>query len=54
MSVYGVLLFVHVLGAAVWLGGEVAMLGLRALALRSGDGGGRWHSYGTRIVSISS
>lgn len=34
---YDVLIFMHVLGAAVWLGGEAAMFGLRALALRSGD-----------------
>lgn len=37
ITLYGVLLFLHVLGAAVWFGGEVMMLGLRALALRSGD-----------------
>lgn len=37
MTLYGVLLFLHILGAAVWLGGELVMFGLRALALRSGD-----------------
>ncbi len=39
MTLYGVLLFLHILGAAVWLGGEIAMFGLRAMALRSGDRG---------------
>lgn len=37
ITLYSVLLFLHILGAAVWLGGEAMMLGLRALALRSGD-----------------
>jgi putative copper export protein len=37
ITLYSVLLFLHILSAAVWLGGEVAMFGLRALALRSGD-----------------
>ncbi|MGH3034543.1 MAG: DUF2269 family protein [Gaiellaceae bacterium] len=37
ITLYGVLLFLHILGAGVWFGGEAAMFGLRALALRSGD-----------------
>jgi uncharacterized membrane protein len=37
ITLYSVLLFLHILGAAIWLGGEAVMLGLRALALRSGD-----------------
>ena len=37
ITLYGVLLFLHILGAGVWLGGEAMMLGLRALALRGGD-----------------
>jgi uncharacterized membrane protein len=37
ITLYGVLLFLHVLGAGVWFGGEAAMFGLRALASRSGD-----------------
>jgi uncharacterized membrane protein len=37
ITLYGVLLFLHILGAAIWLGGEATMFGLRALALRSGD-----------------
>jgi uncharacterized membrane protein len=37
ITLYGVLLFLHILGAGVWLGGEAMMFGLRALALRSGD-----------------
>lgn len=37
ITLYGVLLFLHVLGAAVWFGGEAVMLALRALALRSAD-----------------
>ena len=37
ITLYGVLLFLHILGAGVWLGGEAMMFGLRALALRGGD-----------------
>jgi uncharacterized membrane protein len=37
LTLYGVLLFLHILGAVVWLGGEITMFALRALALRSGD-----------------
>jgi uncharacterized membrane protein len=37
ITLYGVLLFLHILGAAIWLGGEATMFALRALALRSGD-----------------
>jgi uncharacterized membrane protein len=37
MTLYGVLLFLHILGAAIWLGGEIATFALRSLALRSGD-----------------
>ena len=37
VTLYGVLLFLHVLGAGIWVGGETIMFGLRALALRSGD-----------------
>jgi uncharacterized membrane protein len=37
ITLYGVLLFLHILGAAVWVGGEAAMVALRAFALRSGD-----------------
>jgi uncharacterized membrane protein len=36
ITLYGVLLFLHVLGAAVWIGGEAATVALRAVALRSG------------------
>lgn len=37
ITLYGVLLFLHILGAAVWIGGEAAMIGLRAFAIRSDD-----------------
>ena len=37
ITLYGVLLFLHILAAGIWFGGEAVMLGLRALALRSGD-----------------
>lgn len=37
ITLYGVLLFLHVFGAAIWLGGEVVMLALQAIALRSAD-----------------
>ena len=37
ITLYGVLLFLHILGAALWIGGEAAMVALRAFALRSGD-----------------
>jgi uncharacterized membrane protein len=37
ITLYGVLLFLHILGAGVWVGGEAMMFGLRALALRSRD-----------------
>ena len=37
ITLYGVLLFLHILGAGVWVGGEAMMFGLRALALRGGD-----------------
>jgi hypothetical protein len=37
ITLYGALLFLHILGAAVWFGGETVMFGLRALALRDSD-----------------
>jgi len=37
ITLYGVLLFLHIVGAGIWLGGEAVILALRALALRSGD-----------------
>ena len=37
VTLYGVLLFLHILGAGIWVGGEAIMFGLRALELRSGD-----------------
>jgi hypothetical protein len=35
ITVYGVLKFLHVLGASVWLGSNATTVALRALALRS-------------------
>jgi uncharacterized membrane protein len=37
ITLYGVLKFVHVLGASVWLGSNATTVALRALAVRSGD-----------------
>jgi uncharacterized membrane protein len=37
ITLYEVLLFLHIVGVAVWLGAEAATLGLRVLTLRSGD-----------------
>ena len=37
VTLYGVLLFLHVLGAILWIGAHSSSIALRLLAVRSGD-----------------
>ena len=37
ITLYGVLLFLHVLGAILWIGAHATSIALRLLAIRSGD-----------------
>ena len=49
MTLYQVLLFAHVLGVVVWLGGAVSMLLLWWRAVRSGDGPAMASQAGTSL-----
>ncbi len=37
ITLYGVLKFLHILGAAIWLGSNATTVALRALAVRTGE-----------------